>query len=399
MAVDTTPLTPGVDPIPASYSTEQWEVEANQYGKPIDTHMPSSYVALASLFLRNTQQLGLNSGATMNTLARNALYRAYGEGEAMVDVAALAAALSIHVSTLSGFTQKLQNGRLSAVGGANPLPITFSTAEPANTVVGFVPDDAPFGPGLLLLGAALVGAVATRVGVFASTRAMRVRVGGGATVDALTGANIVTLDDIISAVARLRANNVPPHADGKYHVHMNSAVEAQIYRDNHWQRLHQSLPNSADYRDLSIGDLVGCYFYRNEENPNSQNAGPTIADAGGAGGALMAKRLGLEITNAAGLAINRTLVTGGGSLVEKYLDESQFITEAGVNGKIGEFSIVNGGVQIMTRRIRYILRAPQDRLQQVISLAWSWSGDFGVPSDQLTGDNARFKRCVEVESA
>lgn len=98
-----------------------------------------------------------------------------------------------------------------------------------------------------------------------------------------------------------------------------------------------------------------------------------------------------------GLDIKRALVIGGGAIYEKYIDESAFITEAGVQGKIGEFSIVNGGVQIMTQRIRYILRAPQDRLQQIVGQAWSWSGDFGVPSDALVGNSARFKRCTVIE--
>ncbi len=99
------------------------------------------------------------------------------------------------------------------------------------------------------------------------------------------------------------------------------------------------------------------------------------------------------------MTIRRTLVTGGGVLVEKYLDESKFITEAGVNGKIGEFSIINGGVAVMAQRIRYLLRAPQDKLQQVVDQTWSWSGDFAAPSDSLAGDSARYKRAVIIEGA
>ena len=85
--VSTQALTPGVDPTPRTYATEQWEAFACQQGDTIDTHMPSSYVTLASTFLRNTQTLGLNAGQTLNRLARNPLYAAYLGGEAMVDVA------------------------------------------------------------------------------------------------------------------------------------------------------------------------------------------------------------------------------------------------------------------------------------------------------------------------
>lgn len=403
MPVVSAPLTPGQDPTPVQYLTEQWEAEARQFAGTIDTHMPSSYVALASLFLRNTQQLGLQAAQTLNRLARNAMYRPYLEGEAMVDVAATAGALSIHVDTLSGFTQKVLNGRLEQVSAGNPMPVTFTTAsEPANAVVGFVPDNPalPFGPGLLQLQLALAQNNAQRAGIFAQTRARRLRVGAGATVDAITSSNIVTLDDIISAVTRLRSQNVPPHADGMYHVHVPPAVEAQIFRDNHWQRLHQSLPENAAYRDLAIGQAVGCYFYRNNETPAlGENGTLQVADPGGAGFAILDPALGIDVVNANGLSINRTLVTGGGVLYEKYIDESKYITEAGVTGKIGEFNIVNGGVAVMSRRIRFILRAPLDRIQQVVSQSWSWTGDFPCPSDALAGDPARFKRAVVIESA
>lgn len=401
--VSTVPLVPGVDPVPKSYPSEQWEAEAQQFGEPIDTHMPSSYVALASLFLRNTQQLGLNAGQTLNRLSRDPLYLAYLGGEAMVDIDPGGASLTLHVNTLSGFSQRLNNGRLDPVSTVNPLPITFSSAEPANSVVGVAPDNPaePFGPGLLTLLAATGGAVATRVGVFAVTRSRRLRAGGGATVDALTAVDVITLNDVIAAVSRLREQNVPPHPDGRYHVHMTPQAEAEIFQDNHWQRLHQSLPEGVAYRDLAIGEAVGCYFYRNNENPDASTVDPTrtIAIAGGAGGATLAQELGAELTNEDGLPIRRVIVTGGGALYEKYIDESKYITEAGVTGKIGQFSVINGGVAVMTKRIRFILRSPVDRLQQVVAQAWSWSGDFPVPSDALSGDAARFKRAVVIEHA
>lgn len=402
IGVNTAPLVPGADPVPQSYETEQWSAIASQHGNTMDTHMPSSYVSLASLFLRNTQNLGLNAGQTLNRLARNPLYTAYLGGEAMVTVAAGGSTTTLQVNTLNGFTERLQNGRLSPVSATNPLAVTFTTVtEVPNTVIGAVPDDVnePNGPGTLTFGAATVGAVAARDGIFAGTASRRLRAGGGATVDALTAVDVLTLNDVIAAVSRLREQNVPPHPDGRYHVHMTPQAEAEIFQDNHWQRLHQSLPDGVAYRDLAIGEAVGCYFYRNTENPDANTVSTTIAIPGGGGAATLAPEIGGELTNDTGLPIRRVIVTGGGALYEKYIDESKFITEAGVTGKIGQFSIVNGGVAIMTRRIRFILRSPLDRLQQVVGQTWSWSGDFPVPSDALEGDGARFKRAVVIEHA
>lgn len=405
--VDTSPLVPGSDPVPSSYATEQWEASASQYGKTIDTNMPTSYVSLASLYLRNTQSLGLNAGETLNRLVRNALYNAYVGGTTNAIATAAAAATQVRVASIQGFTEKLVLGRPQPVGPSNPLSVTFNVVgEPANTVVGAVPDSPsnPFGPGTLFLSAGLtVGLTVTssnRPAIYAETRSRVLRVGGGTSVDALTAGNLLTLQDVINACSILRASKVPPCADGTYHVHLSPLVEGAMFNDNQLQRLFQSLPESMQYRDLAIGHLNGAMYYRNTETPNTENVGTLVDTSGGGGGSAAAgTEVHADVRNQNGIAIQRTIVVGGGSIYEKYLDESKYITEAGVTGKIGEFQITNGGLQVMTQRIRFIARSPLDRLQQIYSQSWSWSGDFPVPSDQTTGSTARYKRAIVIESA
>jgi hypothetical protein len=402
VARTTTPLTPGSDPSPASYAFEQWIAEARQYGNTIDTHMPTSAVSLASLFLRNIQELGKGAGLSLNSLARDALFRAYFGGNTVVAVAALAGATTIRVASINGFTEKLQNARPAAVSGLNPLTVTFTNAEPANQVVGAVPDNPaePFGPGTLQLanpltvGLPIVGTA--RTGVLASNRSRMTFAGGATTVDGITAVNTLGLQDIINTVATMRANNVPPTADGYYHVHVTPEGEAQLYADQQFRQLFQSLPDSMEYRDLAIGQLIGCRFYRNVENPNTQTVAGTVASGAGA---QAAPEVGGDVVNGAGLPLRYAMVIGGGALYEPYIDESRYISEAGVTGKIGEFSITNGGVQVMTDRIRLSIRSPLDRLQQVVSATWSWSGDFAVPSDELTGSPARYKRSAIIAHA
>jgi hypothetical protein len=395
----TKPLTPGVDPVASSYSFEQWRAEASQYGSTIPTHMPTSSVSLASLYLRNIQELGKQAGLSLNSLPRNALFRAYLGGDSVTIAIAAIAATTIRVASVNGFLEKLQNARPTPVSNLNPLPVTFpGTTEPANTIVAALPDvpTDPGGPGTLQLGTALTVGLAIRSRVLASNASTIRRSGGANTIDGITGANTLGLQDIINAVANMRANNVPPTPDGFYHVHVTPEGEAQLYADPQFRQLYQSLPDSMEYRDLAIGQLVGCRFYRNTENPNTQNSGPLVAT-----GALSLEspEIGAELTNVLGLAIKRALILGGGSVYEPYIDEGRYISEAGVMGKIGEFSVVNGGVQVMTERIRLILRAPLDKLQQIVDSSWSWSGDFAVPSDELTGSPSRFKRAVCIEHA
>lgn len=391
------PLTPGQDPQPASFAMEQWAAEARQHGNAIDTHMPTSYVTLAPLLLRNTVQLGLNAGETLNRLVRNRLFSAYLGGTTNLAVAALAGAVAIEVASINGFTETLLNAAPVPVGPAAPLA-GFVGAE-AVSIIGAVPANPldPLGRGTLFLAAGLAAPAAIRTVVTANNRSRITRVGGGSSVDALVAGNIITMQDVINAVTRLRTAKIPPCQDGFYHVHLTPEGEAEIFADPVFQRLYQSLPESATYRDLAIGQLLGCRFYRNTENPNSENAGALVSS--GAGASMSSGEVGADVINNAGLAVRRAIVVGGGSIYEKYLDESKYITEAGVTGKIGSFSVVNNGVQVMTQRIRFIMRAPLDRLQQVVGQAWSWSGDFAVPSDALTGDAARFKRAVVIEHA
>jgi hypothetical protein len=397
LPVSVTPLTPGSDPTPTSYAIEQWEAEARQFGGTLPTHMPTNYVTLAPIFLRNTVALGMQAGDTLNRLVRNRLYRAYLGGSTNLAAAALIGATQLDVASINGFTESLLNGRPTPVSPAAPIAAVVN-AEVVS-VIGATPLNPldPFGRGTLFLAAGLAAAPAIRSPLLATNRSRITRVGGGTSVDALVAGNILTMQDIINGVTQLRAAKIPSCQDGTYHVHMSPEAEAQIYADPVFQRLNQSLPESATYRDLAIGRLLGCTFYRNTETPNDQNSGALVST--GASNSVVSGEVGGDIINNAGVAVRRTIIVGGGAIYEKYLDESKFITEAGIQGKIGTFSVVNNGVQIMTQRIRYILRAPQDLLQQVVSQSWSWSGDFACPTDALTTNPARYKRAVVIEHA
>lgn len=397
--VTVSPLSPGNDPSVATYATEQWSVTAAQYGKTINTNMASSYVALASLFSRNVQQLGLNAGQTLNRLSRNKLFGAYLQGDTVGIGASASGQADITVSNIAGFTEVLVDGQLVPVSGSNPLAITFEGAEPTRNVIAAVPDTpgATSGPGTLTVSANLTVGVADREGVYAATRSRVLRAGGGPTVDDIGASDLITPALIRSAVARLRSLNIPTHADGLYHCHLSPSAESALYETTEFQRLFTSMPGSSVYERLQLGDLYGVRFFRNSEAPSQTTVSSTNTQ--GAGSALFAPELGSDVVNTSGQSVERTIITGGACLYEKYLDESRFISAAGVTGKIGNFTITNQGAAVVTDRIRLTMRSPLDALQQVVTSSWSWSGDFGVPSDSLTGDAARFKRAVVIEHA
>lgn len=393
------PLTPGQDPLPEAVSYEQWIAVLNRYGGTIDTHMPTAATANANLFLRNIHQLGLQAGQSLNRIPRNELFKAYLSGQTLLIAAGLAADTTIRVAALNGFTDVVDpatSPRPTPVSAATPLPITIATIG-ARNVIGFTPDnpDDPFGPGTLELDAALGAGVAARSAVLSSARPDVIRSGGGDSIDAIAAADIFTLQDAINAVNRLRRHNVQPHPDGYFHAHISPDSNSQVFADGAFQRLNTALPDHVYYHEGFIGTIAGIMFFMNNESPDELNAGATTATGTNA---VYSEEIGAETRNEADVAIGRILITGKGSLYEKYLPESNYISEAGVTGKVGEFDVVNQGIGIETERIRLVLRAPVDRLQDLVAATWSISTSFPVPSD-ITAPSGpqRYKRALIIE--
>lgn len=402
----TKPITPGQDPTPQTVPYEQWIATLNQFTDSIDTNMPTSVTANASLFLRNIHQLGLQAGQSINRIARNEMFKAYISGQTVTLTAILTTDTTLRVASLNGFTDVVIPGGNVApqpVSTAFPLPITIGSGAAAvsNSVIGFIPDDPtdPFGLGTLQLLNAVGSAafVSARTTVKSAYAPRVVRSAAGDSVDAIGAGDTLVLQQVINAVAFLRRNNVQPHDDGFYHAHISPLSEAQFFADPVFQRLNQSLPEHVIYKEGFLGYISGVMFFMNNESPESTNAGDLTSTASSG---VYASDIGGEVINGAGVAIGRILITGRGAVYEKYLDESQYVTEAGTLGKIGEFDVVNNGIQILTERIRLILRAPMDRLQQVVSATWSITTSFPIPSDitSPTGPE-RFKRAIVLEHA
>jgi hypothetical protein len=155
------------------------------------------------------------------------------------------------------------------------------------------------------------------------------------------------------------------------------------------------------YKEGFIGTISGVMFFMNQQSPDITNvsgAGQVLPSTG-----LLAKHgieIGADVVNKDGVQVGRTILTGKGAMYERYMDESAYMSEAGVTGKIGEFSVVNNGISILTERIRFVLRAPIDRIQQVVSASWTLSTAFPVPSDITANSSpAKFKRAVVLEHA
>lgn len=397
----TKPLVPGVDPTPQTVSYEQWVASLARYGDTIDTHVPTSVVGNADQFLRNIHQLGLQAGQSLNRIPRNALFKAYLSGQTNMIAAGASTDKSIRVASVNGFTDVVSKGvnvRPRTVSASSPLAVTIVGVTGERNVVGYDlddPDDA-FGPGTLYLDAALGATVAIRAPVVSVAAPTVIRAGGGVSVDAIGSSDVFTLQDAINATNRLRRQNVPPHEDGYYHAHISTDGNTQVFTDEAFQRLNTALPDHVYYQEAFIGTIGGIAFFLNTESPDPLNSGARTATGTSS---YYSEDIGAETTNAAGVNVGRVLVTGRGALYERWLDERQYVTEAGITGKVGEFQIVNNGIEVMTERLRLILRAPINRLQDVVAATWSISTSFPVPSDVTSGGPQRFKRAIIIEHA
>jgi hypothetical protein len=397
----TKPLTPGQDPSPQTLNYEQWVARLAQYGDTIDTHVPTSVVSNADQFLRNINQLGVQAGMSLNRIPRNALFQAYLSGHTVTTAAALTTDTQIHVASLNGFTDviiKGQNVAPKTVSSTYPLAVSITGITGTRNVIGYEPDDPadPLGPGTLILSAALGAGIAARTSVLSSARPQILRVGGGTSVDAIGAGDVFQIQDAINVVNRLRKMNIPVHEDGFYHAHIGTDGNSQVFTDPVMQRLNTSRPDDTYYQEAFIGTLAGIAFFLNNESPDADNTGARTATGTNA---QYSEDIGAETTNEGGVNVGRIIVTGKGSMYERWLNEGQYVTEAGVTGKIGEFTVVNNGVQIQTERIRLILRAPIDRLQSQVAATWSITTSFPVPSDVTSGGAERFKRAMVIEHA
>lgn len=362
LAPTTTPLG-GADPAVQSYAIEQYSVTMDQYGIAMDTNMVQSAMTLESKFIEDIEKLGLSAGQSLNRLSRDKLYKAYAGGRTWC-ITAAGTDTSIQVQSVNGFTQNVLNGVPTAVSASNPLSVLIGGV--ANTVTGV-----NVGTRTLTLGTTRVDVVGDDVVAANAPYSVRSAATPRATAFNLAAGDKATFKSFRAAVARLRKMNVPTFSGGYYAAHIDPDTETQLFEDADFKQALQGRVDSPIYRDLSIGRFGGIDWVRNIEVP-------TIA-AG---------------VDSLAVTVHRAIVLGAEALISAPFDGmGSLLAQSDVSAvpSIRMIDVAPGA------QVAMIIRPPQDRLQQIIGSAWSWIGDYGVPSDVTTGDAALFKRAVVVE--
>ena len=385
LAVKTTPIT-GADATPSTYPFEQYSVKMDQWADSIDTNLAVSAQAMASKFIEDNKTLGIGAAQSLNGVAQNTLYGAYGEGTTFATSGVTS--VTIPVADASGFlfasvlqsTTSTVNGVLGApsvqlvpVGvGANALPVSIGgvalSCVGATVTVNHASDT-------ITLSASAT--VASGAAVVASNAPVQYRPGGKLSSNQLIAGDIATLALFESAVTRLRTANVHP-VNGAYQAHVGPQTVNELFADTAFRQVYQGRYDSPAYTNLSIGGdgveymgrFVGIDWFLN-------NATPAVTASVGAG------------ANLAGLQVFRPIVCGDGPLIKAPFENMGNLL-SGLN--------VGSTVQIdMIGGVARVWRAPLDRLGQVVTSTWSWIGGYTVGTDLNTGDAASFKRAVVIE--
>lgn len=393
----TAPLTPGVDPLPTSMAAEQWGVQLSQWGNTTDVSLAQAAVAIPGVFANHVKLMGLNAAQSLNRLARNALFRPYLAGETMT-IDAGVATTSIHVASLNGFTEAASSTavRHSAVSPTNTKVITIAGVGTA-ILTGATPDDPlyPYGPGVLTVSVAQT--FGANVKITAADASTILRADGAGSIDEINEASAFNLGLLRNALATLDRRRIGPHPDGTYHLHIDPMGYSQMYADNALQRLLQGVPDHPIYQRYEVHRLFNTTVVTNNESPTDSVESVRVRLAS-RGSGYMAPDLGCEMSNASGVPILRAILTGGGALMEHYLDESAYMSDAGMVGKVGDWGVIsNNGLSIVVDGVRLVLRGAMDRMLQVASCSWSATLGYGVPSDLRSQGGPRYKRAVVME--
>jgi hypothetical protein len=394
----TTPLTPSTNTnldngiTPSSFTVEQYTLSINQYGDSIDLNTVTSQVGIANQFLKNAQVNGVQARQSLDRIARNALFGAYLGGNSRVRTTLGAPATTLAVDDVRGFAYALSNGQMLPVSAGNPLPVLVGgnvyncigvAVDGSNVSTTIITGGGISGTsGVLTFASNVTVADGTAGNVVASTYAAQIirpngkYIGGSATQAtatqaALTSADKLTLGAVEDAVAMLRNNTGMDSVT--FNLYLDNMSMRQLWADNDFKLMYQGQYGSQEMRVGKVFQLLGCNFIPTTEAPyQAANSGVTAG-------------------------VRRPILCAPGALVE-----GDFV---GMEQRAIDASGVNSVIQTIDDVVQ-VVRAPIDRLQQIIAQSWFWIGGFVAPTDATatqniipTASQTYYKRAVVIEHA
>lgn len=355
--------TAGSDPGSVTRSVEQFGYQVTPYGKSLDIHLPSSYVAQYSRFLDDTAALGFHAAQTVGRIARGRLIAAYGGGNTYA-TAAGTTSTAVAVKDSTGFATVMVNGSPVAVSVSNPLPCHLGGV--AVNVVAVV--DATH------VTLAATATWAQYDALTADDAATVIREGGRSTDHLLVAGDTATAKTFRSAAATMRSMNVPGldgTVNGLYGCFVDPQTETALFADAEFHDAIKAIGLEGPFASGAIGDYAGIRFIRNTETT---------------------KLTGDQAT------IHESLMFGSEPLIEAYIPEAAFAAEVQMGGiaSANHYKMPLDPDAVMTM----VVRAPQDKAGELVTASWLANLDYAVPTDSLNQAGAqRYKRCALIHTA
>ncbi len=373
---------------PQNWSVEQYTLTINQYAGNQMLNVVTSRVAIADLFLQNAVALGYQAAFSVDTLAQQALFNTYLGGNTRVTTTLGAAGPTIHVDDIRGFQYTWNSEGMpvaisatypvNVVVGSDTYSLTAAVADGSNTSTapGGISGNLTFSTSVTIAdgtaGNAVVSAVAPIVyrptasssGIMAATTAA---ISSSSDINAAK----LTMQMILNGKAQLSANAVHPvEHTGMYHLYLDPIQAAGLFTDPAFQYLFRGQPNTKEFREGIVADILGVRLIETNLNP--------VQNLSGVGN------------------VRRGVLTGQGALVEGvYTREGYQATD----------KLDDDDMTTLVDGIAHVTREPLDALKQVVTQSWAYIGGFVVPSDITTNPqtvptaaNSAFKRAVMLES-
>jgi hypothetical protein len=380
------------------YTFEQYQLPISEWALSTTVNINQDYTLIQRTFLQNYAQLGENAGRTIDGLCAQQVHKAYDGGNTFATAAASGSTL--HLDNAYGFNTTFSAtnspGLPTSTSASNPVQFnvyaagtgvlkgqgtaTGVTFDATNISTAFVGGIAYGASGTLTGVTYTATAVAAGDQIIATDGSVVARPGGLAVNSRyqLASTNILTLQVIANAVAKLRARNVKPLPSGNYLCIMDPTLWPQLLSD-------------SAFNYATMGQMGEGYFARGMVN---RTLGVEFIDSN------LVPAYNLPAAGAAdGAGFARHCVVGGQGLLIKGTFQGSIDSARQAN------TMQNADIRwIEDAKISLITRGPLDRLQEFVTQSWKWIGGFVSPTDVTstpliipTTDYARYKRAVVVE--
>jgi len=361
-------LAPGAEPVTVTRSLEQWSYAIKSRSAKVNINLPGSALAQANRFLADLAALGFQARHTLNRLARNAIFAAYGGGNSFA-TALGSSSTSLVVADATGFDTVMTSAGLQvAVSSANPGALSINgAANVAYTAVDLTTNT-------ITLSAAQTWSQYDSV--VRSDAPKVIRANSRATDRLIVSGDTATVSAFRDAAAYLRGHNVPGidgTLTGDYGSFIDTDIENALSADSEFRSAINGAGMSTQAASGLIGRYAGIQFFR---QPKSET--PIIASAAP-----------YQTT------IHKSLVFGADVCAEMFVAENDLLADGDQNA-VGAQHFRTQIDEVITM----VLQAPQDALGRTMKASWIANVDYACPCDSkaITGTQ-RHKRAVPVHTA